>query len=164
MSEKKNLEELGLPENIEEVQYDLVQSLLAAGGYGDDESEQKKVDIERGGKFFFSFIIHPISEEDLLYARKKATSYMPNPAGRGLPPMEKETDMGKLRSWKIYLATVEEDQKKIWGNPALKEAFNIIEPWEAVDKLLKGGEKSAVNDLIDHISGYDTDLTEYAKN
>lgn len=159
----KTPEELGLPSNVEEVQYDLVQALLEAGNYGNAEEEQKLVRIERNGKFMFEFTVHPISEDDVRIARHKSTTFMKNPNGKNLPPIEKETDFSKLRSWKIYLATVEEDQKKIWGNPALKEAFNIIEPWEAVDKLLKGGEKSAVDDLINSISGYDIDLTDYAK-
>lgn len=162
--EKKTSEELGLPANVEEVQYDLVQALLEAGNYSNNKDEQKKIKIERNGKFLFEFTVHPLSEDDIRFARKQSTSFMKNPNGKNLPPIEKETDFSKYRSWKIYLATIEEDQKKIWGNPALKESFSIIEPWEAVDKLLKGGEKSAVDDLIDKISGYDVDLTEYAKN
>lgn len=160
----KTPEELGLPENVEDVQYDLVQALLEAGNYGNSEEEQKLVQIKRNGKFLFEFTVHPISEDDVRVARKKSTTFMKNPNGKNLPPVEKETDFAKLRSWKIYLATIPEDQKIIWGNPALKEAFGIIEPWEAVDKLLKGGEKSAVDDLINEISGYDIELTEYAKN
>ena len=162
--EKKTSEELGLPANVEEVQYDLVQALLEAGNYSNNKDEQKKIKIKRNGKFLFEFTVHPLSEDDIRFARKQSTSFMKNPNGKNLPPIEKETDFSKYRSWKIYLATIEEDQKKIWGNPALKESLSIIEPWEAVDKLLKGGERSAVDDLIDKISGYDVDLTEYAKN
>ena len=41
--EKKTSEELGLPANVEEVQYDLVQALLEAGNYSNNKDEQKKI-------------------------------------------------------------------------------------------------------------------------
>lgn len=110
--EKKTSEELGLPANVEEVQYDLVQALLEAGNYSNNKDEQKKIKIERNGKFLFEFTVHPLSEDDIRFARKKSTSFMKNPNGKNLPPIEKETDFSKYRSWKIYLATIEEDQKR----------------------------------------------------
>lgn len=156
----------GLPEKevVLETEYDLMSGLLAAASYKEDKALEKEVRIERNGTFLFAFKIRPISEEDLMMARKKATSYMKNPAGKNLPPIEKEVNYGLLRSWKIYFATVEEDRNSIWENQDLKKKYNIMLGGEMIDVLLTGGEKTAVSDLIDEISGYDIDLTEYAKN
>ena len=45
-----------------------------------------------------------------------------------------------------------------------QKKFDLFEGWEAVDILLPGGWKNAVSDAIDQLSGYDVDLTDYAKN
>lgn len=160
------IEETGIPGENEILnnEYDLLESLMEAAGYKEDESLQKEVKIERKGKFLFKFTVKPLSEEDIRLARKNATKMLKNPAGRNLPMIEGDTDMSALRSWKIYFATVEEDRAKIWDNAAMKKKFNAMRGYEMVDVLLTGGEKSAVIDLIDSISGYDLDLTEYAKN
>ena len=44
------------------------------------------------------------------------------------------------------------------------DQLDIMTGPEVVDKLLLAGEKDAVIETIDEISGYDADLTEYAKN
>lgn len=168
-AKKSDLEEkvTGLPSEdvIAETEYSLIDGLLNAAAYKDDDSMQKEVRIERNGKFLFKFNVRPLSEEEVFKCRKAATSYMPNPANKKLPKIEKDIDMSLLRSWKVYMATVDEDKKQIWDNPQLKQNFpDVVQGVEMVDILLAGGEKSAVEDLIDKISGYDIDLTEYAKN
>lgn len=161
-----NPQESGMPcqETVEATEYDLLKGLLEAANYKEDESLQKKIEIKRNGKLLFSFRVRPLSEEDVRLARKKSTVYMPNPADKKLPAIEKEVNYFTLRSWSIYLATLEEDRNKIWDNPAVKEKFDVIQGVEMIDILLTGGEKSAVTDIIDEISGYDMDLEEYAKN
>lgn len=163
--EKNTIDETGVSDTMSDK--DLLLNLLEAADYKTDD--RKKIVIERNGKFLFSFFIRPLSEDELLTIRKKATTYMKNPAGKNLPPVEKEVNFPLLRSWKVVMATVEEDRKKIWGNPGVKEKFNLIQDVETVDILLKGGEKDAVCDKIDEISGYGegengVTLEEYAKN
>lgn len=160
------VEETGLPgeEEVLKNEYDLMQGLLEAAGYKEDEDLQKRVEIKRKGKFLFAFTVRPLSEDDIRLARKKATKTKKNPAGRNLPDIEVDVDADALRSWKIYFATVENDRNAIWENSELKKKFNVMQGYEMVNVLLTGGEKSAVIDLIDEISGYDLDLTEYAKN
>lgn len=160
------VEETGLPgeEEVLRNEYDLMEGLLEAAEYKNDEDLQKKVEIRRKDKFLFAFTVRPLSEEDIRNARKKATKTKKNPAGRNLPDIEVDTDVSALRSWKIYLATIEPDRSEIWDNMALKKKFNAMQGYELVDVLLTGGEKSAVIELIDEISGYDLDLTDYAKN
>lgn len=160
------IKETGLPDaaTIQETEYDLLEGLMKAAEYREDEELREKLQIRRNGKKLFEFTIRPLSEGEIQACRKQATIYMKNPAGKHLPRIEKEVDYVALRCHKIYTATIEEDRKKIWDNPAMKEKFNIIKGAEMVDLLLTGGEKSAVNDKIDTLSGYDLDLDEYAKN
>ena len=163
--ENKTIEETGISETMSDK--DLLANLLEAADFKVDE--RKRIDVRRNGKLLFSFRVRPLSEDEILSIRKKATSYMPNPAGKHLPKVEKEVNYPLLRSWKIYTATVEEDRKKIWGNVALKEKLNVIQDVETIDALLKGGEKDAISDIIDDISGYgegehEVTLEAYAKN
>lgn len=172
--EKTNVTGLDTASNRKEAEYDLVKSLLAASKYKTSEEAITEVEIKRNGVYYFTIHIHPLSDTDTRFARKKATVYMANPNGKKLPPIEKEFNTTKFRSWLIYLATTEEDQVKIWGNSAVMQEHDLAEAWESVDVLLTFGEKSAVFDQITEISGLDEDGNpdeevtmdeeEYAKN
>lgn len=173
MSEKTKvtempIEETGIPsqEEVNETEYSLIEGLLGAAGYAEDEDLRKEIRIARNGKFFFKFTVRPLSEDEIRVARKNATKMINNPAGKKLPKIEGDVDMAALRSWKIYFATIEEDRDKIWENQEIKRKYNLMRGYESVDVLLTGGEKSSVIDIIDDISGFgeDLDLTEYAKN
>lgn len=170
-TEKKNVTGLDTAENRKETEYDLVKSLLEASEYKTAEDAVTEAEIKRNGKYLFSVNIHPISEADARFARKKATKYMPNPNGKKLPPIEKELDTAKFNSWLIYVATTEEDQQKIWGNPAIMQKYGLSLPVESVDVLLTLGEKRKLADLVTDISGLDDEEDEetvteeeYAKN
>jgi hypothetical protein len=168
--EKKDVTGLDQAADRKEAEYDLVKALLESAEYKTSEEEVTEVEIKRGGKFLFSVHIHPISEPDARTARKKATTYMPNPNGRKLPPIEKELDTAKFNSWLIYLATTEADQQKIWGNGAIMKKYDLAQPVESIDVLLTLGEKRKLADLVTDISGMDddeeenVDEEEYAKN
>lgn len=153
--EKENLSITGLEtaENPKEAEYDLVSSLLEAADYKTAEDSITEIEIKRSGKFLFSFHIHPVSETDIRFARKKATIYMPNPNNKKLPPIEKESDPVLFKSWLIYMATTEEDQKKIWGNPEIMKKLSLAQPVESIDHLLRAGEKDRVFDTLGEISG-----------
>lgn len=156
--------------NRKEAEYDLVKALFEAAEFKTADDQITEVEIKRAGKFLFSVHIHPISEPDARFARKKATIYMPNPQGKKLPPIEKDFDSSKFNSWLIYLATTEEDQQKIWGNPSIMQKFGLAQPVESIDNLLTLGEKRKLADLVTEISGMDdddeeiVDEEEYAKN
>lgn len=170
-TEKKNITGLDTADNRKEAEYDLVKSLLEASEYKTADDAITEAEIKRNGKYLFSVNIHPISEADARFARKKATKYMPNPNGKKLPPIEKELDTAKFNSWLIYVATTEEDQQKIWGNPAIMQKYGLSLPVESVDVLLTLGEKRKLADLVTDISGLDDEEDEdnvseeeYAKN
>lgn len=168
-TEKKDVTGLDTAANRKEAEYDLVQALLESAEYKTSEDEITEVDIKRKGRFLFTVRIHPISEPDARMARKKSTTYIPNPNGKKLPPIEKELDTAKFNAWLIYLATTEEDQQKIWGNPAVMQKYGLTLPVDSIDVLLTLGEKRKLADLVTDISGLDdeednVDEEEYAKN
>ena len=137
--------------NRKEAEYDLVKSLLEAAEFKTADENITEVEIKRGGKFYFAVRVHPISDEDIRFARKKATVFMPNPENKKLPPVEKDFISTKFKSWVVYLATTEEDQEKIW---VLKK-FELQERWESVGTLLTAGEKTKLFNLVLKISGLD---------
>ena len=170
--EKEILTGLESAENkaeLKEKEYDLVAALMEAAAFREDEDLITEVDIKRNGKFLFSVRVRPIGDDEAKAARKKATKYMPNPQNRKLPPIEKEFNANMFNSLIIYTATVEEDRAKIWGNKAIMDKFNLVEPYESVNVLLTVGEKSELVDTIIGISGMDVDdeevsTEEYVKN
>ena len=104
---------------------------------------------------------------------------MANPHNKKLPKIVKEEDPVMFKSWLIYLGTTEEDQKKIWGNPAVMKRHGIMLPAESIDVLLTAGEKdmlfdelSKITDMNEDNDGGDEDNdgnepmdeVEYAKN
>ena len=173
--ERDNVTNLDQVQNRKETEYDLVASLLEAAEFKTSDENITEAEIKRNGKFLFSVHLHPISETDARFARKKATTYMPNPNNKKLPPIVKEENETLFKSWLIYLATTEEDQQKIWGNPAIMQKYGLAQPVESIDVLLRFGEKDRLSELVGKISGMlDEDdgdegekpmsAEEYAKN
>lgn len=165
----------GLPseEVVAMTQEQLIAGLLSAADYETDEDSMKKIQIKRGGKLFFEFKIHALSESELMKIRKQSTKLYNNPAGKHLPKIEGELRMAEFRSRKIYAATADDDKAMLWDNPKVKAGLrakgkDILEEWEIVDAVLMAGEKFAVSEEIDNISGYNDEdsieLEEYAKN
>ena len=155
-------------ENKKEAEYDLVAALMEAANYRVDEELVTTVDIKRGGKYFFSVDIHPIGDEEVRKARKKATTYMQNPQNRKLPKIEKEFDGGMFNALIIYAGTTEADRARVWGNRTIMDKYGLLEPYESISVLLTAGEKAALSDKVIEISGMDIneDVSEeeYTKN
>lgn len=167
--EEKVITGLETARNEADTEYDLVKSLLEAANYENDPDLVTTIDLCRNGKFLFSFGIHPLGDEEVKALRKRATTYMPNPANRKLPKIEKDFNDGLFNSLIIYAATIEEDKKKIWGNPTIMQKFDLLEPYESINKLLTVGEKADISSKVVEISGLEdgTDTIteeEYVKN
>lgn len=153
-----------------EDEYDLVASLLAAAEYQHTPDMVKEVEIRRKGRLYFTVHVHPVSEDDISFARKKSSKLYENPQGKKLPKIRGELDSNLFNSWIIYLATREEDREKIWGNAAVMKKFNLLKPVETINSLLIAGEKSQLIDLIFDISkmtdeeDQEIEAEDYAKN
>ena len=162
-----SVEEEEEKEFYRENENDLLQSLLNAADYVDQEV--KEIEIVRGGKTAFKFRVHALSEEMLTSIRKKYTKYTKNK--RNGVKVAEEVDSPKSRSSLIYNSTVKEDQERIWDNKALWKGLEakgktIINALDVVECLLLPGEKDKVIELLDDLNGYNSEAAqkEVAKN
>ena len=158
--ETKNVTGLDTAVDRKEAEYDLVTALLEAASYKTDEDSITEVTIARNGKFLFKVRIHPLSDADVKQAQKMAGVYKPNPTNKKLGKVKVDQENDKLASWLIYLATVPEDQEKIWGNSKIMSTYNLMQPWESVDTLLKKGEKDKLLEQVFVISDMNDDEDE----
>lgn len=144
---------------------DIVAGLLAAAS-GSSE-EEKEIEIARNGKVLFRFCIRPLEDGEYEKCKNRCTKYVRNKQlGMKMP---EQTDNVKYRSMIIYMATVERDREKLWDNQKVWQALSasgkpVVTGTDVIDAVLFAGEKSRVIDVIDQISGYDSNLEEVIKN
>lgn len=141
---------------------DILGGLMAAANYKKGDDQCKKVEIVRGGEVCFTFRVRPLGEDEYRKSLERNTKYVKNKAV-GIRVPEK-TDQTRYRSELIYRATVPEDQAKLWDNHAAQVQLDVVTGIDLIDKVLMAGEKNAVCELLDEISGYDSSLEETAKN
>lgn len=127
---------------------DYLEGLLAAAD--DAANDIKKIDIIRNERKYFSFRIHSLSDEMLKDIRKKYTKYTKN-RRQGIRVAD-ELDLPKYRASLIYNSTTEEDQAKLWDNPAVKKGLEakgicIINALDVIDAVLLPGEKDRICDM-----------------
>lgn len=145
---------------------DFISGLLGAVDY--KESETQRINVEMGGRLFFSFRIRPLGEDEYNQCRKRYTKYVRNKQlGIKLP---EDTDNVKYRCSLIYNATVEEDKKALWDNKEIwrgleARGITVVNALDVIEASLPAGYKDAVVEAIDKLSGYDNNnLEEVAKN
>lgn len=141
---------------------DILGGLLAAAEFRQDEDEIKEVEIARGGRVLFRFHIRPLSEDEYNKCKERYTKYVRNKQ-LGIRFPEK-TDTIAYRNALIYEATVAEDRERLWNNRDAWRKLDVLTGPDLIGKVLKAGEKDAVLDLIDKISGYSTTEEDLAKN
>ena len=66
---EKSITGLDQATNRKEAEYDLVKSLLEAAEFKTADENITEVEIKRSGKFYFAVRVHPISDEDIRFAR-----------------------------------------------------------------------------------------------
>lgn len=141
---------------------DILGGLLAAANFQNDEDEIVPVEIARNGVVLLKFRIRPLSEDEYSKCKNRYTKYVRNKQiGIKLP---EDTDSVMYRNALIYQATVDEDRAKLWDNKEAWRKLDVINGVELIGKVLKAGEKDAVLEKIDEISGYSSVLEETAKN
>lgn len=156
----ENVTGLNNAPNRKVAELDLVERLFMAADYKKAADSIVEIDITRKGEVLFTVHIHPIGDDDVAKANKEAAIMVRNPNGKHLPKVQADSDKSKYKSWLIYLATTEEDQNQIWGNPALMKKLNAYQPWETIDKLLTLGDKAKMLEKITEISGLDDEEDE----
>lgn len=145
---------------------DILKGMIDAANF--KSTEVQKIEIVRGGRVFFSFSIRPLSEADYEQCRKKHTKYVRNKQLGIMMPQD--TNTVKYKSALIYAATTDEDRRLTWDNRQLWDALeakgiDILTGTDVIDAILMSGEKAAIIDKIDELSGYqDDNLEEVVKN
>ncbi len=161
-----------MEDNLQEDEFRLYEgsilnALLDTAGYADDSNERYTIRIRRqkNGEqvTMFTFDIRPLSEDEWNTCRKKNTK---KKRDRRYGIDREEVDNVRFRSQVIYAATVAENGSKIWDNREAQEKLNVASGVDLIDKVLKSGEKDAVVEKIEIISGYggDGDLVGLVKN
>lgn len=167
MSDIKNntpIEEVEMDEEINKnticaYENDILGGLLAAADYKNDAVP---IEIVRNGVVLIRFSIRPLSEEEYHKCRERHTKYVRNKQlGVKIPD---HTNTPQFRNELIYQATIEEDRNKLWNNKDAWKKLDVINGVELVGRILKAGEKDAVCDKLDEISGYSVTQEEVAKN
>ncbi|HBZ09116.1 MAG TPA: hypothetical protein DEO65_04400 [Bacillus bacterium] len=153
--EKMNQEELLAVED------DVLRGLL--GAFEDQQDDTVAIEIARNGKVYFSFDIRGLTEKQYQDLQDQATKFK-KAKNLGGVKIAEETDITRFRSLLIYHATAEEDRKKLWNNKEAWRALNVVNGPDLIDKVLKAGEKKAIIDKIDEISGYNDETDEIIKN
>lgn len=144
----------------------ILQGMLAAADYA--SNEEMTLNIVRNGKHYFSFSIHPLSEDMMHQIRKKYTKYVKNRKA-GINVAE-ELDVAKFRSSVIYNSTIESDKEKLWDNKRIweglrKQGKSVVNALDVIESVLLQGEKERIMTAIDQLCGYNEDeQIETAKN
>ena len=96
--------------------------------------------------------------------RRQCTRFLPNPNGAGYPRVEGEVNLVRLRSMKIYAATVPDDRALIWDSAEAQQRLGVMRGEDMIDCVLMAGEKDAVIERIDALSGYGARVFDTLKN
>lgn len=141
---------------------DILGGLLAAADFKNNPDEAVEINIERNGKRVITFHIHPLDEDDYNKCKEQNTKYVRNKSvGVRIP---EKTDTSRFRSQLIYMATIAEDREKLWKNKEAWKALGVLNGPDLISKVLKAGEKDAVCEKLDEISGYAETELETIKN
>lgn len=143
------------------VEEDVLRGLLDAAN--DQKDDVTEIEIARKGKVYFRFSIHPLTERKYQDLQDEATKFKKAKNLGGVKVAE-DTDITKFRSLLIQHATIKEDREKLWSNKEAWKQLGVINAHGMIDKVLTAGEKKAVVDKIDEISGYGDDADEIIKN
>ncbi|GKV54236.1 hypothetical protein NCCP2222_01830 [Sporosarcina sp. NCCP-2222] len=153
--EKLNQEELLTVEDS------FLRGLLDA--YEDNQDDVRTIQIARNGRTLFEFDVRGLSEKEYNDLQDQATKFKKakNLGGVKVP---EETNVPRFRSSLIYHATVKEHRDKLWNNKQAWKQTNVLNGIDLIDKILKAGEKSAVIEIIDDLSGFGSEGNELLKN
>lgn len=142
---------------------DFIEGMLQAA---EDRTEVTKLfEVIRNGHKYFEFHLHALSDEEARQCRKKYTKFVRNKA-IGVK-FEDSVDQAKFRSSLIYHATTEEDRENLWDNKKLwsglqMKGYQIVTALDVIEAVLNGGEKDRALEMVNELSGYNTDDADEA--
>ena len=102
---------------------------------------------DREGNDLLIFQVRALTEGEYTEAREKAMDKKNGISKRNL---------AKERAQLIYMATVDED-KSLWDSREAAYEFDTNNPADIIDEVFNAGEKIAIVNIIDELSGFDED-------
>lgn len=111
-----------------------------------DNTSQRINIKDREGNVLLTFRIRPLSDLDY----EKITSNT-STKRKGVEKRNLTAERGE----EIYMATVDED-KYIWDSPQVLAEYNTHFPRDVIEDSLASGDKLAIVNAIDNLSGYTT--------
>ncbi len=121
------------------------------------------ITLKRGDKVFFRFRVRGMGEDEAKDIKERNSTYRTNSIGIRVL---KEFNAVRFRSETIYRATVEEDRVRLWDNREAQQKLNVLSGIDMIDKVLLYGEKDAIYDKIQLVSGFrdEDEVEETVKN
>ena len=149
-------------ENLRMYEDDILGGLMAAASYKTDMDEVATIQIVRHKAVVLEFRIRPLSEDEYAKIRKRNTNYKKNKAN-GLRIAE-SVNSADYRSELIYVATFDLEIAIICDRADALDKCNVVNGIGLVDVVLKAGEKDAILEKLDEISGFTPSMEDVAKN
>lgn len=106
---------------------------------------------DNNGNVLLTFRIRPLSDSE--YEKLVKTTCTKRKNGTEVRNLVAE------RSEEIYMATVDED-KHIWDSRQVLDEYNTHFPRDVIEDTLSGGDKLAIVNAIDALSGYSLEENE----
>lgn len=148
---KENKEELLVAEDT------ILQDVGGVMQAMDTITEYQTYEVIRNGKKLFSFRVCGLDDEEAERCRDQATKMVKNKRlGVTVPG---DFNSAKFNSLLIYNATHPDDKKWLWDNKQLQQKAKTLTGWQVIDSVLKRGEKEAVIELIEKLSGMDEEIS-----
>lgn len=124
------------------------------------KTEIRRVNIRRDGEVILSFRIRVVEAPEVRRLTRECTRFF--------EPDEDPTDSGGgrmldeplYRLKMIDLATVEEDRRDLWAAPDAQQHYDVFEPHEVIEKVLKIGEVNGIFQEIAFLSGFNQSYAE----
>lgn len=165
MTEDYEVEEMEgeeLKEFTRKYEDDILGGLIAAASYKTSEDDTAEIQVVRNGAIVLSFRIRPLSEEEFMKCRRDNTEYKKN-RQTGVKVADR-VNAARYRAQLIFQATVDEDRDKIWCNREAWKKLAVVNGIDLIEVVLKAGEKDAIIDKLEEISGYQNDMETTVKN
>ena len=141
---------------------DILAGLIKAASYKIDAEETVPIKIVRQGETVVEFRMRPLSEEEYLECKKRNTTYKRN---KQLGTRVAESvNAARYRSELIYTATIDADKEAIWNNKKAWNALGVLNGIDLIDVVLMAGEKDAILETLEELSGYQPSVEDTAKN
>lgn len=141
---------------LEKIEGDIVNALMEAASFRSGEDKRRKVLIKRNDKILFEFTVEPLNEDDWSRCRRENLKNKNKPT--------EELNNARYLAQAIFMATIDEDKKRLWNNREVWLKLNVGSGVDVVNLVLTPGEKAKIGEVLLDIGGYNDELDDLIKN